>query len=110
MTDVIKGEYPGKSSVSLLPVIDLNPTDMTCIFSTLKYVEHQAKELEIMTPVIAFDQPLWIKAFEIIEAKSLNIVCMLGGFHLLMSFLGSIGEVMKESVLEEAMEQVYAEN
>ena len=109
MTDVSKGEYPRKSSVSLLPIIDLNPTDVTCIFCTLKFVEHQAKELEIMTAVIIFDQPLWIKGFEIIEAKSLNIVCMLGGF-LLMNFLRSIGAVMKGSSLEEAMEQVYAEN
>ena len=45
-----------------------------------------------------------------IKAKSLNIVCMPGGFHLLMSFLGSIGAVMKGSGLEEAMEQVYVEN
>ena len=110
MTDVSKGKYPRKSTVSLLPIIDLNPTDMTGIFSTLKFVEHQAKELEIMTPVIIFNQPLWIKVFEIIGAKSLNIFCMLGGFHLLMSSSGSIGAVMKGSGLEEAMEQVYAEN
>ena len=50
-----------------------------------------------------------IKAFEIIEVKSLNIACVLGGFHLLMSFLESIGAVMKGSGLEEAMEQIYAE-
>ena len=110
MTDVSTKEYPGKLSVSLLPIIDLSTTDMTCILSKLKVVEHQAKEIEIMTPVIPFDQPLWIKAFEIIEAKSLNIVCILGGFHLLMSFFGSIGAAMKGSGLEEAMEQVYAES
>ena len=110
MTDVSKGEYSGDSSVSLLPIIDLKPTDMTCIFSTLKFVEHQAKELGIVTLVITFDQPLWIKVFEITEAKSLNIVCMLSGFHLLVSFLRSIGAVMKGSGVGEAMEQVYAEN
>ena len=35
---------------------------------------------------------------------------MLGGFHLLMSFLGSIGAVMKGSGIEESIEQIYAEN
>ena len=79
---------------------------MTCIFSILKFVEHQTKKLEIMTSVITFNQPLWINAFEIIEAKSLNIVCMLDGFHLLMSFLRSIGAVMKGGGLEEAWKLV----
>ena len=32
----------------------------------------------------------------------MGMVVMLGGCHLLMSFLGSIGEVMKESGLKEA--------
>ena len=50
------------------------------------------------------------KAYEIIKAKSLNMVCMLGGFHLLMSFMGSIGSLMKASGLEESMEQIYAKN
>ena len=27
MADVSKGEYPGKLSVSLLPITDLNPND-----------------------------------------------------------------------------------
>ena len=60
MTNVSSGEHPGKSTLllSLLPIIDLNPTDMTCVFSTLKFVETQAKELGIVTPIITFDQPL----------------------------------------------------
>ena len=46
----------------------------------------------------------------IIEEKSMNIVCRLGGFHLLMSFLGSIGTLMNGSGLDEILEQVYATN
>ena len=38
------------------------------------------------------------------------IPCVLGGFHLLMSFLGSIGASMKASGLEEALEVVYGKN
>ena len=110
MTDISSGDYPGQSAVSLLPITDLNPSDMTCIYSTLKFVESQAEDLGINTPVITFDHPLWIKASEIIKAKSLNMVCKLGGFHLLMSFLSSIGTLMKASGLEEAMEQVYGKN
>ena len=39
-----------------------------------------------------------------------NIFGRLGTFHLLMSFLGSIGKLMKGSGLEQAFEQVYAPN
>ena len=110
MSKVCTGTYPGQSSVSLLPIIDLNPNDMSCVYSTLMFVKSQSEILGIDTPVITFDQPLWIKAYEIIKGKSLNMVCMLGGFHLLMSFMGSIGSLMKSSGLEESMEQIYAKN
>ena len=40
----------------------------------------------------------------------MNIVCRLGGFHTMMSFLGSIGSMMKGSGLEEALENVYGSN
>ena len=110
MSKVCSNTYPGQSSVSLLPIVDLNPNDMSCVFSTLMFVQSQSKILGIKTPIITFDQPLWIKAYEIIKAKSLNMVCMLGGFHLLMSYMGSIGSLMKASGLEESMEQIYAKN
>ena len=51
-----------------------------------------------------------MKETEIINAKSMGIVCILGGFQLLMSFLDSIGGLMKGSGLEEALGVVLAEN
>ena len=74
------------------------------------YIESQAQQLNIPTPCITFDQPLWLKAVEIVKAKSLNIVCRLCGFHVMMSFIGSIGSMMKGSGLEEALETVYGSN
>ena len=38
------------------------------------------------------------------------MVCRLGGFHTLMSFMGSIGKMMKGSGLEEALETTYGPN
>ena len=67
-------------------------------------------QLGIPVPCVTFDQPLWIKAVEIIKSKSLKIACRLGGFHMMMSFIGSIGSVMKGSGLEEALETVYGPN
>ena len=76
----------------------------------MTYIQTQAIHLNIPTPCITFDQPLWLKAVEIIKAKEMNIVCRLGGFHTLMSFLGSIGSMMKGSGLEESLEKAYGPN
>lgn len=114
MQSVHRGNYPGKSAVQFLPMIDMDPTDMTCIFSTLTYVCDQARAYNV-TPVITFDQPLWWKATMIIESEPTNsilksIVLRLGGLHMQMSFLGSIGHIMAGSGLQEVLEVVYAGN
>ena len=51
-----------KASIKFLPIIDMNPSDETCIYSTLQFVMSQADKLGISTPCITFDQPLWLKA------------------------------------------------
>ena len=43
MQIVHKGSHPGKSSVKFLPMIDLNSSDPSCIFSTLTVVASHAK-------------------------------------------------------------------
>ena len=110
MQHVFSYEGHAKSEVLFLPIVDLNPSNETCIYSTLLYIENQALQLGIPVPCVTFDQPLWIKAIEIIKTKSLKIVCRLGGFHTMMSFVGSIGSVMKGSGLEEALETAYGPN
>lgn len=110
MSNVSTGNYPGPSTVSLLPIIDLNPSDLSCIYSTLNFVIDQAEQLNMETPVLTFDQPLWLKATEIVSAKSLKVVLVLGGFHLMMSYLGSIGTLMKGSGLSEALQTSYGRN
>lgn len=101
MSNVSVGKYPGKSIVNLLPIIDLDPSDMSCIYSTINFVTDQATRLNIGKPALSFDQTLWLKATEIINAKSIKIVTILGGFHLMMSVLGSIGTSMKGSGISE---------
>ena len=53
------------TSVKFLSIIDLNPSDETCIYSTLL----EAKKLNIPAPCIAFDQPLWQKRMGIIKEQ-----------------------------------------
>ena len=88
-------------SVIMLPLIDLQPSYPTFIYSTLLFIADQAKKLAIETPCVTFCQPLWAKATSIIEETKLNIACRLGGFHLLMSFLGSIRYLIGGSGLED---------
>ena len=59
---------------------------------------------------MTFDQPLYQKATEIVAAsRDLDkVVVRLGGFHMLMSYLGSIGHIMNVSGLADLWERVYA--
>ena len=99
-----------KSDVILLPIIDLQPTNLTYIYSTLLFIQSQADKFNILAPVVTFDQPLWYKASGIKAEKKLDIVCRFGGFHTLVSFIGRIGYVMGGSGLEEVLTEVYTEN
>ena len=110
MQHVYSYEDGAKSGVLFLPIVDLITSIETCIYSTLLYIANQALQLGIPVPCTTFDQPLWIKATEIIRPKSMKIVCRLSGFHTLMSFVSSIGSVMKGSGLEDALETTYGPN
>ena len=99
-----------KDQISFAPIIDLNPSDENCIYSTLLYICDQANKLRVEVPSVTFDQPLCQKSVGIIEEAKLEIVCRLGGFHMMMSFLGSIGNLMKGSSIEDLLIEVYAEN
>ena len=99
-----------KSTITMLPLIDLNPSDESCIYSTLIHIINQAKYLNIETPCVTFDQPLWIKAFKIVKTKNLRIVLRLGGFHSLMSFVGIVGFSTEGSGLEKVFETVCGKN
>ena len=58
----VAGDHPGQSDVNFLPVINLNLSDESCIYSTLLFVTQQAQQLEIETPCVTFDQPTVYKS------------------------------------------------
>ena len=99
-----------KSTITFSLIIDLNPNDESCIYSTLLFVIEQAKTMCVPVPCVNFDQPLWLKACGIIEEAGLDIAARLGGFHTLMSYLGAIGKVIKGSGIEKLFNKVYSEN
>lgn len=105
--------HPGKSSEMFLPLIDMTPSDPTCVRSTLEYLSDHARR-NGQTPIITFDQQMWWIAYTIIESQPADsplrdIILVLGGFHTEMSFLGTIGSLMAGSGLREIMSQVYSE-
>ena len=105
--NIFKGEYRGQLKITCLSIIDINPTKKTCIYSTFLFIQEQAKIFSIVTPCITFGQPLWLKAVEITKSKSRNAVSRLR-FHLLMSFLRSIGKVMECSGISKLFQVAYS--
>src|SRR6218665_881774 len=89
MQHVCTGEHNGKSNVMFLPIVDLNPSDDNCIYSTLCFIVSQAKLLNVHTPCITFDQPLWIKAVEISRSSSIN--CLLSSW-----WFSYVNELLRE--------------
>jgi len=64
---------------------------------------------------VTFDQPLNIKVREIVAtaepgSELLKTIIHIEGFHLLISFLESIGYIMAGSELKEALIVMYAPN
>ena len=108
------GMMPGKSSVMSVLMIDMNPTDVSCIYSLLVFISEHAHRYNVQL-IITFDLPLWWKAFLITATKHpnsdlRNILLCLGGFHTEMSLLGSIGQLMAGSRLQKLFELMYAPN
>ena len=64
MQNISQGVHQGKAKIVILPIIDLNSSDYLSIYSTL-----QARQLDIETRCLAFDQRLWQKAQEIVVTK-----------------------------------------
>ncbi|CAH2086035.1 unnamed protein product [Euphydryas editha] len=103
------------SQVIFLPFIDHPASNLDTIYTTLHSAINIAKSHQQKTCIITFDQPLYSKAREMVAASDANsdlskTVVKLGGFHMLMSFLGCIGHVMDGSGLKEALSKIYATN
>ncbi len=95
-------------------MIDMNSSDMTCLYSTLLYVSSHVRHYGV-TPILTFDQPLSWKALTIQESTPAgseirSIILRLGGCHTQMSFLGCIGHIMTGTGLQELLVCIYANN
>ncbi|CAG4981622.1 unnamed protein product [Colias eurytheme] len=96
-----------------LPFINAPPSDYETIFTSLQEAARNSKRSNQKTTIVTFDQQLYWKARDIVGAATSelkHVVVRLGGLHLLMSFMGSIGAIMSGSGIEDFLKLIYAEN
>lgn len=100
------------STINFLPFINGSPSDYNTLYTALDYASGIVLEAGMKTCIITFDQPLYIKARDIVQAllfDKVHMVVRLGGFHLLMSFMGCIGQIMAGSGIKDILSIIYAE-
>ncbi|KYM97251.1 hypothetical protein ALC62_12065 [Cyphomyrmex costatus] len=101
------------SKIIYLSFINAPPSDYDTIFTSLMEAKKICAQCYQETCIVTFDQPLYWKARDIVEAMKddfEHMIVRLGGFHLLMSFLGAIGHIMSGSGIEEVLTLIYAGN
>ena len=111
MQIIYDGENSDMSRVEILPFINLDPTKETTIYTALCFAKDQIEKAGQSVCPVTFDQPLYMKASEIIAASPELKTCLvtrLGGFHLIMSYMGAIGYIMGGSGLDVLWQTVYA--
>lgn len=98
------------SSILCLPFINEPPSKLTTLNTALHYSREECNRRNQKTCFVTFDQPLYWKSRSIVANSTTlpNVVVRLGGFHMIMSYLGSIGYIMDRSGLEDLWGVVYA--
>ena len=79
-------QYTGESSAMFLPVINLDPSDTSCIYITMQFVSAQAKQHDVILN-LTFDQPLYWNALTSVQSQTdgsdlKHMVLRLGRFHI----------------------------
>lgn len=98
--------------INFLPFINDSPSNYNTLYTCLKYASELILKEGMKTCIITFDQPLYIKSRDIVEASifdEVHMVVRLGGFHLLMSYMGCIGQIMAGSGINDILSITYAE-
>ena len=101
------------SKVITLPFVNLPPSSLDTIYSVLAFAVNECKRYGQQTCFVTFDQPLYEKAVNMVASSASNsdlssVIVRLGGFHLLMSFMGAVGYIMGGSGLKELWSLIYA--
>lgn len=99
-----------KTVVHYRPLLDMNPAEpdtmLTSMCEATRISEQSGQDITIFT----CDQQLYKIAVQVQwndPERFRNMIIRLGGMHMLMSFLGSNGTLMKGTGLEEIMAKVF---
>ena len=101
-----------KSRVEMLPFINLDPTRPSTVYMALCVAQKECEKQGRLACPVTFDQPLYMKAAAIVAASPdlTRVFVRLGGFHMLMSYMGSIGNIRTGIGLEELWDNVHAKS
>lgn len=101
------------SFIQFCPFIDAKPNDYDTLFTAIMESVPQAEKQDMKICIITFDQQLYWKARDIVAAKfisnDIHTFIRLGGFHTVLSFLGCIWAVMRNTGLHEAFCSIYGD-
>lgn len=112
MKSFVKNSIPYEiSEIKILPFINHPASEPSSVYTALIFASEEAKKFKQKHVFVTFDQALYVKAIEILASNPdlSNVIARLGGFHLLMSYLGTIGYIMGGSGLQELWETIYAD-
>lgn len=117
MQNLTKRESFEVTHVKALPFVNAPPSNLDTINTVLIMAAQKTIQNGQTTTLVTFDQPLYAKARDIVAEASerqepllSSIIVRLGGFHLLMSFMGGIGYIMAGSGLKELWSTIFAPN
>ena len=91
------------TTVRYLPFIEAPPTDMTTIYNMLLKLVRLAEQLKQPHILVTADMAIYSKAQEILWTRPPDldgkVTMRIGGMHMTMSFLGSIGHLYRDGGL-----------
>lgn len=102
----------GVYEISLLEplrFINMDPNNIDEMYTSLTFAADECKKQNIATCLVIFDQPLFIKASDIISGSEElnNVIVRLGVFHLKVSYMGAVGYIVSGSGIGELWSCVY---
>ena len=99
------------SVIVAIPFINLNPSYMSTN-AALIFAQKEASLFNRSYCIVTFDQPLFIKAVDIVHANAElcdSVIVRLGGLHMTFSYTGSDGYITSGSGQEQMWSTAYAE-
>ncbi|GBO20054.1 hypothetical protein AVEN_139696-1 [Araneus ventricosus] len=93
-----------KSAVIPLPFVNLQPSNPTSINTYLRFAAEECRKRQ-QRCIVTFDQSLFFKTMDVVSQAGeiyelCKVIVRLDGFHLLMSYMGTLGKFMGGSGLK----------